>query len=111
MKIYTRNDGAARKVLAVVKALAKQSKDDSIVECEVYSNCREQGFALATCEARKVAFSEFRRSDEIVVYFGARSDFAFNTNIPSDEVYEKAKFFRFNEGMKAAKFIIKYLES
>jgi hypothetical protein len=110
MKIFSRNDDAARKVLAEVKRLAKQSKDDSIICVESYVNCREQGFALASCDSRKVAFSEFRRSDDIVVYFGSREDFAFNTNIPNEEVYESAKFFRFDKAAQAAKFIVKYLE-
>jgi hypothetical protein len=111
MKIYNRNDAAARKVLAIVKRLAKNSKDDSCIVVESYVNCREQGFALASCDDRKVAFSEFRRSDDIVVYTGARADFAFNTNIPGDEVYESARFFRYNQHEAAAKFIVKFLES
>lgn len=115
MKFYNRNDVAARKVLTLVKRLAyvprgMKEKDDSIVCVESYVNCREQGFALASCDDRKVAFSEFRRSDDIVVYFGKREDFAFNTNIPSEEVYESAKFFRFDQHEKAARFILKYLE-
>jgi hypothetical protein len=111
MKIYNRNDAAARKVLAIVKRLAKNSKDDSYIAVESYVNCREQGFALASHDNAKVAFSEFRRSDDIVVYFGIRSDFELNTNIPSEEVYESAKFFRANEHEKAARFIVKFLES
>ena len=110
MKIYPRNDATARKVLAEVKRWAALSTDDSYVETEAYVNCREQGFALASCDDRKVAFSEFRRSDDIVVYFGTRKDFDYKTNIPSDEVYESAKFFRYNQIEKAAKFIVKYLE-
>lgn len=110
MKFYNRNDVAARKVLGVVKRLAKKSKDDSYVVVEVYVNCREQGFAL-NGDTRMVAFSEFRRSDDIVVYFGARKDFAFNTNIPSEKVYESAKFFKPGQHEEAAKFIVKYLES
>lgn len=111
MKIYNRNDSAARKVLAIVKRLAKNSKDDSCVMVETYTNCREQGFALSSHDMAKVAFSEFRRSDDIVVYTGAREDFERNTNIPSEEVYESAHFFRYNEHEKAARFIVKFLES
>jgi hypothetical protein len=110
MKIYSRNDATARKVLAEVKRWAKFSQDDSVIAIESYANCREQGYALASCDDLKVVFSEFRRSDDIVVYFGARKDFAFNTNIPSEEVYESAKFFRPFEVEQAAKFIVKYLE-
>ena len=110
MKLYSRNDTAARKVLAEVRRWAKLSKDDSIIGIEVYANCREQGFALASCDDLKVAFSEYRNTDNIVVYFGKRKDFAYNTNIPSDEVYENAKFFGYDKFEAAAKFIVKYLE-
>jgi hypothetical protein len=111
VKIINRNDAAARKVLAIVKRLAKNSKDDSYILVEDYVNCREQGFALASHDHAKVAFSEFRRSDDIVVYFGTRNDFERNTNIPSEKSYESARFFRYNQHEAAAKFIVKYLES
>jgi hypothetical protein len=110
MKFYSRNDATARKVLAEVKRWAKLSKEDCYIIVESYVNCREQGFALASCDDLMVSFSEFRRSDDIVVYFGARKDFDRNTNIPNEEVYESAKFFRPFEVEKAAKFIVKYLE-
>ena len=110
MKFYNRNETAARKVLAEVKRLAKSSKDDSIIGIEVYANCREQGFALASCDDRKVAFAENRNSDDIVVYFGSRKDFDFNTNIPSDAVWAKRKFYRYDKPHSAAAFIVGYLE-
>jgi len=110
MKIYNRNDGKARKVLAAVKRLAKKSKDDSVMLVDIYANCREQGFHLASCDDCAVSFSEFRRSDNIVVYVGKRKDFAFNTHIPSEEVYENAKFFAPDGYEAAAKFIVKHLE-
>jgi hypothetical protein len=110
MKFYSRNDATARKVLAEVKRWAKLSKEDCEIAIESYANCREQGYALASCDDLKVVFSEFRRSDDIVVYFGARKDFDRNTNIPNEEVYESAKFFRFDKIEQAAKFIVKYLE-
>ena len=111
MKILNRNDAAARKVLAIVKRLAKNSKDDSYIGVEVYANCREQGFALASHDNAKVAFSEHRRSDDIVVYFGIRADFEWNTNIPSEKVWASARYFRYNQHEAAAKFIVKFLES
>lgn len=111
MNLYSRNDTAARKVLAEVRKLAKSSKDDSQVQIEMYVNCREQGFALASCDERKVAFSECRNSDDIVVYYGKRSDFTFNTNIPTDVIYENyQKRFHAHEFSKAARFIMKWLE-
>jgi hypothetical protein len=111
MKIESRNDLTARKVLAEVKRWAALSKDNALIDTQAYVNCREQGFALSTGDDRKVAFSEFRRSDDIVVYFGTSAEFERNTNIPSEEVYESARFFRYNQIEAAAKFIVKFLES
>lgn len=112
MKLYSRNDTAARKVLAEIRKLSHLYGDKSdIVTIETYSNCREQGFALDSCVDRKVAFSEYRNTDDIVVYFGGRADFTFNTNIPNEEVYESKRFFRYNQIEQAAKFILKYLAS
>jgi hypothetical protein len=111
MKIINRNDLLARRVLAEVKRLAKKSKDDCYVLVETYSNCREQGFALASCDAFKVAFAENRNSDDLVLYRGSRLDFENNSNIPSDEAYESRLYFSPNNVKKAAKFIVKYLES
>ena len=109
MKFINRNDLAARKVLAIVKRLAKNSKSDAFVLIETYANYREQGFALSTLSS-KVVFSKNHNSDNIVVYFGHSSEFERNSNIPSEDVYEIRKFFMYNEHEKAAKFILRYLE-
>lgn len=109
MKIEPRPDRAAREVLKHIRKNVKRSRDEDIVVVEVYENCRERGFALASCDGRKVAFSEHRNSDDIVVYCGARKDFEFNTNIPAERVWEQAKYFRYNEAEKAALFALSYL--
>ena len=114
MKISQRNDLAARKVLTNLNGLAKVSQNSREFSLEVYANGREQGFALSDWSnpiSRKVAWSEWRCSDDIVVYFGFEKDFERNTNIPSDLVYKKAKFFEPGEYREAAKFIVSYLES
>lgn len=74
---------------------------------EAYVNGREQGFCLNNYTSnRKVSFSEDRRSDSIVVYFGFGNDFSMQGNVPSEEVYRKsAKDFKYNEYEKAAQFI------
>ena len=77
---------------------------------ESYANCREQGFALASCYDRKVVFSENRNSDDIVVYTGDCMTFEFNSNIPNEEAWENRKFFKPDQVEKAARFIVKYLE-
>lgn len=112
MKIIPRRDKAAREVLKHIRKnvnIVPRDEHEDIVIVEVYENCRERGFALASCDGRKVAFSEHRNSDSIVVYCGARKDFEMNTNIPSDRVWENAKFFNPGEAQEAAFFILSYL--
>lgn len=108
MRLYNRNDLAARKVLTEVKRLIRNTKHGIGEDCafiEVYENGREHGFAIDICDDVKVAFAENRNSDHIVVYTGSRHDFERNTNIPSEEVFDSRKFFAYNEIEKAAQFI------
>lgn len=115
MKIYSRNDAAARRVLAEVKRLAQDDRrgrnhiGEDYVTVEVYANCREQGFALKAHDDCKVAFSECRNTDQIVVYVGKSREFEFNTNIPSERAYSNARFFNPDQVEHAAKFIFKTL--
>jgi hypothetical protein len=115
MKIFTRNDIAARKVLAELRRIAedeRRGKDNSTedyVFVETYSNCREQGFAIKAHDSAKVAWSECRNSDQIVVYFGKAKDFEFNTNIPSEKSYKNARYFNPDKIEQAARFIFKKL--
>ena len=115
------NDKAARKVLAefntIIKSKYRSKKDWGWVTVKTYSNCREQGFNLrtyfygrwVTFGERSVSFSENPNSDNIVVYFGKSDEFAYNTNIPDDAVWQNAKYFKYNEQLQAARFIYKYL--
>lgn len=108
MRLYNRNDVAARKVLTEVKRLIRNTKHGIGEDCafiETYENGREHGFAIDICDDVKVAFSEHRCSDDIVVYVGSRRDFERNTNIPSEEVFDSRKHFAYNEIDKAARFI------
>lgn len=110
--LYTINDKAAREVLVELRKILKTSKSTKSYELENYNNGREHGFAVAESvkfNGKKVAFSEHRRSDNIVVYQGVSHDFEHNTNIPSEKAYEKAIYFAYNEPRKAAKAIAQYL--
>ena len=102
----------ADQVLKEFRKLARASENTLSLDMWAYTNGRERGYALTDSYGavkRKVAFSENRNSDDIVVYFGKPLDFAFNTNVPSDEVYEARKFFRYDQHAKAAQFIFNYL--
>lgn len=59
---------------------------------ETYTNGREKGFAITSFRT-KIAFSEYRSSDSIVVYEGKNVDFSLAGNMPSDEIYRDKKFF------------------
>lgn len=87
---------------------------------EIYLNCRERGYAVFSyVTKRRVAFAEHRSSDSIVLYYGSAlksprknddDDFAFNTNIPSDDSYRRAVFFAYGDDNKCADAIVKYLK-
>lgn len=79
------------------------------ITVEPYHNGREHGWSLSGLSAsgaRTVSFSEYRSSDQIVVYFGDSADFS--DGIPNDQVYKSAKFFPTGSYEKAAKFIAHY---
>ena len=113
MKVRNMIDtSVADSVLKEFRKLARIS--DSVLEMDVHSyiNGSEQGYAINESfgiSKRKVAVAEFRKSDDIVVYFGNREDFEKNTNIPSEEVYAKMKLFDYNKSDGAADFIFDYL--
>ena len=73
-----------------------------------YKNGREQGFFLQA-NNKKVAFAEFRRSDDIVVYFAHFAKWPADGTL-SDEIYFGGrKIFYADHVGDAAKFIRNYL--
>ena len=77
---------------------------------EPYQNGREHGWSLKNrSTGGQVAFSEFRRSDQIVLYLGKVTDFEMAGNVPNDEVYAKKEFFSYDDAVLAARRIIEYL--
>jgi hypothetical protein len=93
----------ALRVLGLVKldALSKEARSNILVEC--YENCREQGFAVVVMglkDSTKLVFAENRNSDCMVLYVGSRKEF--NTgNIPSETVYQAARYFSAERGIQA----------
>lgn len=105
--LYRPNTAVADRVLSFVEM---ELGDTDSIFLERFVNCREQGWAIVHyTKNRKVAFSECRNSDETVVYWGTAGDFAFNTNIPNEEVYATKKFFSWGKDLEAAQFIAAYL--
>lgn len=104
MAIY-RSTKQADAVLASIEYLMNE---DASYYLEPYQNGREHGHAI-TNNGMKVAFSENRNDDNIVVYFGKVGDFERAGNVPSDKVYSKKELFSFKEITKVSEKIIEYL--
>jgi hypothetical protein len=104
------NRAEADKVLAFLLPMLEELEDSSLVEMTIgsYQNGREQGHSLSVVNYNDgvhmlwAAFSEARRSDEIVVYFGDMDPLKSIT----DEMYENAYFFEAEEHKQAAEFIM-----
>lgn len=109
---------AAERVLSYLDEML----DENDYHVEVYINGREKGYAVwSYTTRRKVAFAEFRNSDGIVVYAGidgskdftsldGERDFAWDTNVPSEEVYNLKVFYKWSDAGTAARAIKGYLE-
>jgi hypothetical protein len=100
----------------VLTHVEKLSGKRNAFHLEAYANGREQGYAIANFDSTlpkypRVAFAEYRNSDQIVVYFGTYHDFDMQGNTPSDKVYHDARFFAHDDARGAAKFIVKYLKT
>jgi len=97
-------------LLAQRNAHCNVGVEEGGIDISIYENCRERGYNLSRIKNNKsVSFSEYRNSDSIVVYYGNRDNFAFNTNIPDDETYAKAKYFKCEDYLGAAQSILDYL--
>lgn len=78
---------------------------------EPYLNGREQGFAIwSIATNRKVAFSENRNSDHIVLYKGTGSSFSMGGNVPDDTTYLGSRCYSSDEYKEVAGAALDYLE-
>jgi len=105
----------AMKVLRKIGNLPKKNEKYWI---EAYSNGREQGFLICywkinSRNAIRVAFSENRNSDSLVVYVGDGKEtgqFDMTGNVPSDTVWNNARYFSQDKYLiDGVKFIKKQL--
>ncbi len=98
IKFVRHNATQADNLLAVVESLCRNLSRANTADLTIivapYQNGRERGhFLVETYTQRAVAFSEYRNTDQIVIYTGMASDFdATNGNTPSEEVYTKKIF-------------------
>lgn len=98
------------KANAVLSIVLDQAKDSSQFFVEPYVNGREVGWCISMFMTRRVAFSENRNSDSIVVYRGDVVDFSMQGNVPNEKVYRNSAMFDHDGYLAAAKFILLHLE-
>jgi hypothetical protein len=104
MKII-RTTEVADKVLKQFTSRWKKINFNGTAYVEPYQNGREHGWAL-NYKMNRIAFSEYRNSDQIVVYYGPLCDFSLQGNVPSDKVYEHREIFNFDEVDNVVQFIL-----
>lgn len=114
MKIDTHH---SLKLAEKVKTALKKVGDDKILNqlnggnypsmwYECFDNCREQGYCIIVGEGYpsfRVAFTENRNSDDIVVYCYRNNRHP--SNIPSDGSWDDRKYFRYDEVSECAEYI------
>jgi len=95
-------DVASESLLRAIQVVEAIDYNNFWVEC--YSNGREQGLSLKDkTTGVQVNIAEFRRTDDIVVYYGKFNDFhPFNNDITEDVYRNQIRFFRTASG--AAEF-------
>jgi len=87
----------AAKVLKLIQKSRKLKKIP--IRLDNWSNGREQGYSLwvdtfSLGARRRVNFAQARNSDETIVIAGKPLDFDITTNMPTDEVWERRRYFK-----------------
>jgi len=94
-------------ILAILNELVQEYRR---LYLELYSNGREQGYHIKNHNTQQaLSFSECRNTDQIVVYCGHFTLFTMQGNVPNEEVYRNAKYFKHDEYVEAAQYIYAYL--
>lgn len=92
----------------MVNKLNTDSRLCSRATWQSFDNCREQGFVLNIWGMKlvnlRIAFSENRNSDDIVVYCYTKS--AFPTNLPAEDSWNDKMYFPYKKHLSAAKYVL-----
>ena len=78
---------------------------------ECFDNCREQGFVIIVWnkkEALRIAFSENRNSDDIVIYTYRKNSGI--SNLPAQEEWENSKYFGWGKYTDATEYIFQLIK-
>ena len=93
----------------ILKKIKVPKKAEALVlGAQGYENGREHGLCIGVMTKQGVAsicWSENRNSDEIVVYAGIPGEMFTAGNVPTERAFLAARYFRFSEHEKAARYI------
>lgn len=98
----------------VLGLLRIPSDAQAFVWYEPYTNGREQGWAVYVGNGlgSVACFSEFRNSDDIVMYLGEKDErFERNTNTPTDRAYNAKRFVGYGQYAKAAAILQAWIDA
>lgn len=97
----------------VLKLVETRLQSVKYLSLECYSSGREQGFCISFWGmylSKKICFSEYRSSDQIVVYLGDNINFSNQGHTPDEKACDTRSFFAYNQKVKAAHFIASTLK-
>ena len=107
--MLTKQNSVGFAVLALVFSKLEEDEIRNLL-VEPYLNGRESGFAIQFPERNcKLAFSEDRNSDSIIVYNGLNHEFSMQGNVPSDSVWKNSKHYAGDAIYLAADLVVEQL--
>ncbi len=86
-----------------LKKLYNKKKILFSMSLECFDNCREQGYCLSLGPWYKIAFTENRNSDNIVVYCYSKTQCL--SNLPAEGHWNDKKYFSYNQHSEVAAYI------
>jgi hypothetical protein len=105
--IINRKNAKAKAVLCIIADRDEEFLQNCLIE--PYLNGREQGYSI-WFNGYRMAWSEYRNTDNFVVYEGESSEFNMQGNVPSEEIYKNKKFFDYNQYVDVAIYILEILK-
>lgn len=98
----------AETIISIIDEILPEELSNKIyVKC--FDNCREQGYVISIYDSEmNIAISEYRTSDDTVVYVYPHKDKVFPSNLPNESspCWNNKKLFKYNELYECAEYII-----
>lgn len=76
---------------------------------DTYENGRENGYTV-TDGVKRVCFSEYRNTDQTVLYLGLCDDFTGSGYVPCEKVYKNKVFFDYGTVDKVVEAVVSFFK-